>query len=118
LVVVVQEFWHPVAPLDQIQYSMRLLLRGEVLGGVIPLTKVVVQAALVVAVFGVAAVAVQAIRPQHLHHKAITVVRVLLRVQTMARAVVAEQGLLVLLALVLLAATGVMALHRQLQAHL
>ncbi len=97
---------------------MQLLQLGEVLGGVIPLTKVVVQAALVVAVFGVAAVAVQAIRPQHPHHKAITVVRALLRVQTMARAVVAELGLLVLMALVLLAAMGATALHRQLRAPL
>ena len=36
LVVVVQEFRHPVAPLDQIQYLMRLLQLGEVLGEAMP----------------------------------------------------------------------------------
>jgi hypothetical protein len=75
---------------------------------------------LVEAVNGRTALVAQEIRLQHHPHKAITVAQVRQRVgpgrPVMVVAVVAEQGLLVLLALVLLAATGVMALHHQLQA--
>ena len=71
--VVVQEFRHPVAPLDQIQYLMRLLQLGEVLGEAMPRTTPVGRAALVVAVFGMVAQAAQAIRHLHHPHKVTTV---------------------------------------------